>query len=281
VGRERVYGARPVTGHHREGSGEPLVLLHGGGSTWREFGPMLPILTGERDVIAMKAPGHHDGPPLPEGSSITVPDFADAFELELDALGLERVDVAGHSFGGWQALELARRGRARSVVAIAPTGGWSQEDAARTEQMFAEGFIPGARRWRPVVSTVVRTRKGRSMLFAGAGTEGRRVSPADAAAFFTALAEWQLAPRLHEFLADPDGRYRTADRLPEIGCPVLLIWGTEDTVVPIHQARHFLDRLPDAELRELEGTGHFPQFDEPDRIARAILEFTGKSEGLH
>jgi pimeloyl-ACP methyl ester carboxylesterase len=259
----------------------PLVLLHGGASTWREFGPMLPILTGRREVIAMKAPGHHEGPPLPPGSSITVPDFADAFERELDALGLERVDVAGHSFGGWQALELARRGRARSVVAIAPTGGWSQEDAARTERMFDEVFIPGARRLRRVVPAAARTRKGRSMLFAGAGSKGLHVSASDAVVFFTALAEWPLAPRLHEFLADPDGSYRTADRLPEVGCPVLLVWGTEDTVVSIRQAQHFLERLPDAELRELEGTGHFPQFDEPDRIARAILDFTGKSEGLH
>jgi pimeloyl-ACP methyl ester carboxylesterase len=263
-------------GHHREGAGEPIVLLHGGASTWREWGPLLPLLAAEREAIAIKAPGHLDGPPLPDGAPLTVPDFADAIERELDELGLREVDVVGHSFGGWQALELGARGRARSVVAIAPTGGWSQEEAARTERLFGEAFIPSARQFRAAVPWLARSRRGRARLFAGSGTEGSHLSPADAVAVSTALADWPIAARMHEFLADPDGRYRTADRLAEVRCPVLLVWGESDAVVAPAQARHFLDELPDAELRRLDGTGHFPHFDEPEAIARAVLDFTAR-----
>lgn len=249
------------------------MLLHGGASTWREWAPVLPILTRERDVIAMKAPGHHEGPPVPAGDPLTVPDFADAFERELDGLGLGAVDVAGHSYGGWQALELGRRGRARRVVALAPSGGWTQEEAARTEGLF-HGFIPRARRWRPVVPLLARTSFTRTQLFTAAGSRGRHMSPADAVAFFDAVGRWPLGPRIHEFMADGDGRYRTADDLREVRCPVLLLWGTDDPVVLPSQSRHFTEALPDVELREVPGTGHFPQFDEPELVARAILDFT-------
>ena len=83
------------SGHHREGSGEPLVLLHGGGSTWREFAPLMPFLAPEREVFAIKAPGHDGGSTITDGASLTVPSFADLIERELDELGLGRVDVAG------------------------------------------------------------------------------------------------------------------------------------------------------------------------------------------
>lgn len=262
--------------HHRTGSGEPLVLLHGGASCWREFEPMLPVLAAKRDVIAVKTPGHRGSPlPAPDGS-LAAAEFAQLIDAELDRLGLRTVDVAGHSFGGWHALELARRGRARSVVAIAPAGGWTQQQAAEVERKFAEILIPGARHARALTPAPTRSTAGRRQLFAAAGSEGRRLTPAVAQAIVAALAEWPLAPRLHEFLAEPDGRYRTAERLSEIRCPVLLLWGSDDAIVPIAQARHFTEQLPDVELSELPGLGHFPHFDEPERVADAILSFTAR-----
>jgi pimeloyl-ACP methyl ester carboxylesterase len=258
----------------RRGRGEPLVLLHGGGSSWREYNGMLPLLAAERDVIALKTPGHHDGPPLDPVASLSVPDFADYFECELDRLGLETVDIVGHSFGGWQALELARRGRARTVVAIAPAGGWTPAEAEEVERKFATQFIPNARRAAPLMPLVARSSAGRRALCADLGTQGRRLSPSTAVAFVTALGRWPLAPRLHEFLADSDGTYRTAHDLAEVCCPVLLLWGSSDAIVPLRQAQHFVEQLPDVSLIELP-TGHFPQFDLPDVVAQSILDFTG------
>jgi len=71
-----------------------------------------------------------------------------------------------------------------------------------------------------------------------------------------------LRQRLHEFLADGEC-YRTADDLTATATPVLLLWGRNDKITPLHQAQSFLDQLPDAYLKELPGVGHFPHFDEP------------------
>jgi pimeloyl-ACP methyl ester carboxylesterase len=104
----------------RAGSGEPLLLVHGIGTTHADFAALRPSLEGEYDVLAPDLPGHADSPPL--STRPTVGAITDALEADLDALGVERVHVLGSSIGARIALELAIRGRARSVVAIAPSG---------------------------------------------------------------------------------------------------------------------------------------------------------------
>jgi pimeloyl-ACP methyl ester carboxylesterase len=108
---------------HRGGTGEPLVLVHGIGHTWRGWKPMLPLLEPRFDVLAVDLPGFGHSPPLPpDGVAPTVEALADAVESELDAAGFDTAHLAGNSLGGWIALELARRRRARTVTAISPFG---------------------------------------------------------------------------------------------------------------------------------------------------------------
>ena len=111
-----------MTALYRGGAGEPLLLLHGVTSSWRAWKPVLPMLEQHHDVWAVTMPGHLGGPPLPDGGfSIDV--VVDALIEQLDELGIdEDPHVVGNSLGGWAALELARRGRARSVVALSPAG---------------------------------------------------------------------------------------------------------------------------------------------------------------
>jgi pimeloyl-ACP methyl ester carboxylesterase len=104
----------------RAGSGEPLLLLHGIGSTHDDFAALRPRLDAEFDVLAPDLPGHGRSGALDGPSTIAA--VADAVEADLDALGLDRVHVLGNSIGARLALELAVRRRARSVVAIAPSG---------------------------------------------------------------------------------------------------------------------------------------------------------------
>src|SRR3954453_717030 len=107
---------------HRAGSGAPLVLLHGIGHTWRGWKPMLPLLEGRFDVLAVDMPGFGYSEPLPEGVDSTPEALADAVEDEMGRAGFDRAHIAGNSLGGWVALELARRGRAETVTAISPAG---------------------------------------------------------------------------------------------------------------------------------------------------------------
>jgi pimeloyl-ACP methyl ester carboxylesterase len=106
---------------HRAGTGPPLLLIHGLGLAWRCWKPVLAELEREHDVVAIDLPGFGAAPGL-DGTPPTIDALCDRVEADLDREGLDAVHVAGNSLGGWVALELARRGRGRSVVAFAPAG---------------------------------------------------------------------------------------------------------------------------------------------------------------
>src|SRR5215212_4764724 len=102
------------TPQHRGGDGPPLVLLHGFLDTWRTWELVLPALERRHDVLAPTLAGHAGGPPLPQEVSYTA--VADAVERAMDDAGFELAHLVGNSLGGHLALQLAARGRARTVV---------------------------------------------------------------------------------------------------------------------------------------------------------------------
>src|ERR1700761_3889446 len=125
---------------YRAGEGEPIVLLHGFTGHWRHWKPVLADLVARYEVIAPTLSGHNGGPPFPSGAGLErVADAGDSLEEHLDSLGVGTAHLVGNSMGGALALELAKRGRARTVVALAPAGGWSEGDgeARRLASFFA------------------------------------------------------------------------------------------------------------------------------------------------
>jgi pimeloyl-ACP methyl ester carboxylesterase len=119
------------TPSHRGGSGPALVCLHGFMDTWRIWELALGELERRHDVLAPTLLGHAGGPPLEgEMSDALLPD---AIERAMDGAGFETAHIAGNSLGGFVALQLAARGRAESVVAFAPAGGWAKGDESLNE----------------------------------------------------------------------------------------------------------------------------------------------------
>ena len=118
---------------HRGGSGTPLVCLHGFTDTWRTWELVLPALERHHDVLAPTLAGHAGGPPF-EGE---VDDLAlvDGVEQAMDDAGFEVAHLVGNSLGGYVSLQLASRGRAQSVVALAPAGGWAHGDESYKETL--------------------------------------------------------------------------------------------------------------------------------------------------
>nr|WP_203457333.1 alpha/beta fold hydrolase [Mycolicibacterium sp. CBMA 361] len=114
-----------LTPLHRGGSGTPLLLLHGIGAIWRAWSPVLEFLEPHHDVIAPTLRGHGGGLSLDRGIEPSLSALADGVEQDLDRLGLHQVHVVGNSLGGWLAIELARRGRAQSLVLLSPAGAWT------------------------------------------------------------------------------------------------------------------------------------------------------------
>src|SRR4051794_2719083 len=116
------------TASHRGGSGPPLVLVHGVTDTWRTWELVLDELERHHDVLAPTLPGHAGGPSLDGHLDIDV--LCGGVERAMDDAGVDRAHLVGNSLGGYVALHLAARGRATSVVALAPAGGWARGDDA-------------------------------------------------------------------------------------------------------------------------------------------------------
>src|SRR5262249_8372212 len=116
------------TASHRGGSGTPLVLLHGFTDTWRTWDLVLPELERDHDVLVPTLPCHAGGA-APAEPTLRTP--TDAVRAAIGQTGFASAHVAGNSLGGHLALRLAARGRATSVLGLAPAGGWPVNDPIR------------------------------------------------------------------------------------------------------------------------------------------------------
>jgi pimeloyl-ACP methyl ester carboxylesterase len=250
---------------HRGGSGEPLVLVHGLGHTWRGWKPMLPLLAPRFDVLAVDLPGFGHSPPLPDGVPPTAEALADAVEREMDAAGFASAHVAGNSLGGWIALELARRRRARTVTAISPHGlGLPRENRWGIGLLLAMRW---AARNSPAPEPLMHTAIGRTLFAGPALAKPWRADPDDM------IEQARLFADAPGFLATADANVdRQPQGLTQLDCPVLVLWGTMDLVLLPRQGRRFERLIPGAELRYLKGLGHTPMSDDPEGLASAIAE---------
>lgn len=251
---------------HREGSGEPLVLLHGMGESSVGWRPVLARLAAEFDVVAIDLPGFGASPALPDRLVPSVANLATEVAITLDRLGLNRYHVAGYSLGARVAIHLAGSDRVRSVVAIAPDGlgtpleriqGYLALTAGRA---MAIGLAPAAEllSWTPA---------GRSVFFAGNRSLPWRLEPSDARQLLTDFAGAPAydAANWHAMLDMPT-------HLHTITAPTLFLQGTHDPLVPQQIAR-YLALIPDARLRWLPGANHVPISDDPAGVARHMLTF--------
>ncbi len=279
--RARRRGSAPSphaldTPAHRGGSGTPLLLLHGIGVTWRTWKPVLSRLEAHHDVYAPTLLGHSGAAVLADGVAPSLQAMVDGVVEELDRLGLDKVHVAGNSMGGWIALELARRGRAASVVVFSPAGAWASR--LRLASLVASmrlGFtLLGGQADR--ADKLVEKPWLRNILVAGQVVHRDRRDPADVAADIRAIKHSPVVLPLLKVLADDPMR-----PLPEPRCPVRIVWSRKDAVLPFRWfGEPMLKRVPSAELVWLEDAGHVPMSDDPGGVARLITEVTRSVDRL-
>jgi pimeloyl-ACP methyl ester carboxylesterase len=259
------------TPFHRGGSGPPLILIHGFTDTWRSWELVLPALERSHDVLALTLPGHAGGPTLPD--PITEPVIADAVERAMDEAGFETAHIAGNSLGGYVTLQLAARGRARSAVALAPAGGWMDGDESYSEMLdLQSGLLELTKAAAPHADALLST------------LEGRRQATELIATNFEHIPVELLTHQLMGVAACHDGQRMIEHARTQawnldtgaIACPVRIVWGTDDRLLPWPSAaERFRRSLPQADWVELDGIGHCPQLDVPLETAELIRDFTG------
>jgi pimeloyl-ACP methyl ester carboxylesterase len=254
---------------HRGGAGPPLVLLHGFLDTWRAWELVLPALERHHDVLALTLAGHAGGPRI-EGE-IGRDVLVDVVERAMDEAGFELAHVAGNSLGGYVALQLAARGRARTVVALAPAGGWADE-AYNDVLGFQAELLETAAAAAPHAEAILASRDGRRRATELLTVEFEHIPAELLAHNLRGIAACGAGPALIEH-ALRAGFALDAER---ITCPVRIVWGTEDRLLPWPSAavRYRRDWLPHADWVELDGVGHAPQLDVPLETAELILGFT-------
>ncbi len=237
-GEDEDEGAQPeVVGgirYLKQGeAGEPVVLIHGFGGDLNNWLFALPALAEEHTVYALDLPGHG-------GSSKDVgAPLVDSVVGFLDAVGLERPHMVGHSLGGLVAAQVAARGRAASLTLIAPVGfGQPVNDE------FLDGFIAAEtrRELKPVLQ----------LLFADESLVTRSL--------VDDVLKYKRIDGVTEALTTLRGAAFT--EAPEVDVPVLTIWGAEDRIIP-----------PGADAEIVEGAGHSPHMEAAGEVNRLIDRF--------
>jgi pimeloyl-ACP methyl ester carboxylesterase len=255
---------------YRGGQGPPLLCRHGFTDTWRTWELIMPTLERWHEVLAPTLPGHAGGPPLPDRMHEDA--LVEGVERAMDRAGWRDAFVVGNSLGGWVALQLAARGRARAVVALAPAGGWAEGDPM-IEQRFQyfstmRELVRGA---APYADRIV------------SSSDGRRRATEYTAVNFEHIPAELLAHQIRgaagcdgaEALIAHARRAGYPLQADRITCPVRFLWGTEDRLLSWPEAAvRYRECLPGADWIELPGVGHCPQLDSPAQTAELILEFT-------
>lgn len=246
---------------------EPLLLIHGLGGTRTIWEPVIDLLEPEREVHAIDMPGFGQAPPLPAGTEPTAANLAAAIHAECAAQGVERPHVAGNSLGGWVALEMGRAGWAASVTALSPAGLWSRPlgaPAGGGTRMLLRGS-PWLRPLRPFASLALHLPASRRLVFQSIAAHPERIPPAAARQLAFGWLDGEgydaanRAMRAHVF--DPAG-------YPE-EVPVTIAWGEHDRLVgPPKPGR----RPAGARFLVLPGVGHTPTWDDPELVARTLLQ---------
>ena len=258
---------------------EPLLLIHGFTDTAYTWTPLIPLLEPKHELIVPTVLGHKGGAPLPPNMGPPIAAMADDLERILDEAGHDKVHLAGNSMGGWLAIELAARGRGLDVVALSPAFGWAEPTApAHTIRQFRM-----AHRSAPLIKKMARKwavrPKLRKLLLRDVVAHGDRIPPRTAYELMMGSTDCAIFDAIESMHLDGVDFRTTLEWPDDLGVPTRIAWGTRDRTIPFKTCSPwFKERLPDAEWVELPDCGHLPHHDNPELVARTILEVTARAK---
>ena len=243
------------------GGDPPLVLLHGIGSNARSWRDQLAVLSDVREVVAWDAPGYGESTPVASARPVAA-DYAARLVHFLDHLGLDRVDLLGHSLGALVAgaFAAARPGRVERIILAAPARGHRTNPAAPLPPP-AQNRLDALDALGPVGLAAKRAPRLLSSVATPDHLERARAAMAsiDPAGYRQAVA----------MLAQGDLRADAG----AIAAPTLVLAGGEDVVTPPDEGRALAATMTRARYREIPGAGHLSYVERPAAFNAAVREF--------
>jgi pimeloyl-ACP methyl ester carboxylesterase len=267
----------------KTGSGPALLLLHGLACDRTTWDTVIPILAKKYTVIAPDLLGHglSDKP----RADYTLGGYANGMRDLLTLIGVDKVTVVGHSFGGGVALQFAYQFPERTQrLMLVSTGGLGPEVSLAVKLIQAPG-------WEQVMSVLtlpgirhLETTALRALATYGGGRLRKYTRDLDEVA--TIVDSWKdrrtrfAIRHLVRAVIDWRGQIVTmADRayLTET-MPMAVVWGRDDHVIPVRHSSNASALAPDATVTVLPDSGHFPHRDHPEQFVRLLDEFVGSTE---
>jgi non-heme chloroperoxidase len=246
-------------------TGVPVVMLHGATDSWRSFEPVLPHLPDGIRAVAVTQRGHGDAP-KPE-SGFRIEDLASDVVALIEELELEPAIVVGHSMGTMVAQRVAMETPERVLgLVLAGTFGQPQRDSATLLELRAEfGDIQD-----PIEREVAHEFQ--------ASTTARPLEPDQLGVFVDESLKAPARVWREVFTDLPEVDYSA--ELRGLDVPTLLVYGQRDSMIERQEQDGLLDLLPDARLEIYDGVDHAVHWEEPERFARDVVEFSRYCAGL-
>jgi pimeloyl-ACP methyl ester carboxylesterase len=263
-------------GSDRTQGGQPLVFVHGLSGSWPNWLEQLPMFAAERRVIAMDLPGFGHSPMPSEPISISA--YARLLDNLLDALGVGAAALVGNSMGGFISAELAiafpQRVERLVLVSAAGISTYDHSGALRALPVLrrAERTLATYAGWMASRSDAVARRPRLRDATLNIVTRHPSRLPA-------ALAAEQLrGSGKPGFMAAFEATltYDFRERLPEIACPTLIVWGEDDRLINARDAQVFAELIPDSRVVMYEDTGHMSMLERPAAFNALLEEFLGE-----
>jgi pimeloyl-ACP methyl ester carboxylesterase len=275
--RLTLHGHRVA--YRQAGSGPVLVLIHGITSSSATWERVMPYLARHFTVIAPDLIGHGESD-KPRGD-YSLGSHASSIRDLLLVLGHERASVVGHSLGGGIAMQFAYQFPERCErLALVDSGGLGRD----VNVLLRAATLPGAEYVLPLLAATRLLDAGRlaGRLLGSLGLRARTDIEEIARGHATLSDAEARAAFVHTLrsVVEPGGqRVDASDRLYlSAHIPFLLIWGEQDSVIPVAHGRAAHEHVASSRLEVFESSGHFPQLDEPHRFIDVLTDFVESTE---